>query len=53
MVYTMLNTRKLETNILRTRSYKDFNKEFFLQDLQHGLNSYGKFTEFNDEFKVI
>ena len=32
---------------------KRFNKESFLQDLQHGLNNIAKFTEFNDEFKAI
>ena len=39
MVYTMLKSTytKLEPKILRKRSYKDFNKESFLQDLQHGL----------------
>ena len=44
---------KLEPKILRNHSYKDFNKESFLQDLQHGLNNNGKFAEFNDEFKAI
>ena len=55
MVYTMLKSTyaKLEPKILRNRSYKDFNKESFLQDLQHGLNNIGKFAEFNDEFKAI
>ena len=35
MVYTMLKSTyaKLEAKILRNRSYKDFNKESFLQDL--------------------
>ena len=38
MVYTMLKSAytKLEPNILRNHSCKDFNKESFLQDLQHG-----------------
>ena len=38
MVYTMLRSTytKLEPNILRNHSCKDFNKESFLQDLQHG-----------------
>ena len=55
MVYTMLKSTytKLEPKILRKRSYKDFNKESFLRDLQHGLNNIGNFTEFNDEFKAI
>ena len=55
MVYTMLKFTyaKSEPKILRNRSYKDFNKESFLQDLQHGLNNIGKFAEFNDEFKAI
>ena len=35
MVYTTLKSTytKLEPKILRNRSYKDFNKESFLQDL--------------------
>ena len=43
MAYTMLKFTyaKLEPKILRSRFYKDFNKEFFLQDLQHGLNNNG------------
>ena len=43
MVYTMLKSTytKLEPKILRKRSYKDFNKESFLRDLQHGLNNIG------------
>ena len=55
MVYTMLKSTytKLEPKILRKRSYKDFNKESFLRDLQHGLNNIGNFAEFNDEFKAI
>ena len=55
MVYTMLKSTyaKWEPKILRNRSYKDFNKESFLQDLHHGLNNIGKFAEFNDEFKAI
>ena len=55
MVYAMLRSAyvKLEPNILRNRSYKNFNKESFLQDLQHWLNNIGKFAEFNDEFKAI
>ena len=55
MVYTMLKSTyvKLEPNILKNCSYKDFNEESFLQDLQHGLNNIGKFAEFNDEFKAI
>ena len=44
---------KLEPKTLRNRSYKDFNKKSFLQDLQHRLNNNGKFAEFNDEFKSI
>ena len=55
MVYTMLKSTytKLEPKILRKRSYKDFNKESFLRDLQHGLNNIGNFAEFNDAFKAI
>ena len=55
MVYTMLKSTyaKLEPKMLRKRSYKDFNKESFLRDLQHGLNNIDNFTEFNDAFKVI
>ena len=55
MVYAMLKSTnaKLEPKILRSRSYKDFNKESFLQDLQHGLNNIGKFAEFNNELKAI
>ena len=54
MVYTMLKSTyiKLEPKILNN-SYKDFNKERFLQDLQHRLNKIGKFAEFNDQFKAI
>ena len=44
---------KLEPKLLRNRSYKDFTKEYFLQDLKHGLKNIGKFAEFNDEFKAI
>ena len=44
---------KLEPKLLRTCPYKDFNKEIFHQDFQHGLNKNGKFAEYNDEFKVI
>ena len=44
---------KLEPNILRNNSYKDFNKESFLQDLHHGPNNIGKFAEFNYQFKAI
>ena len=55
MVYTMLISKytKLEPKTLRKRFYKDFNKETFLQDLQHGNNNIGNFAEFNDEFKAI
>ena len=55
MVYTMLKSTytKLEPKILGNRSYKNFNKKSFLQDLQHGLNNIGNFTEFNDELKAI
>ena len=43
MVYTMMESTyaKLEPKILRNYSYKDFNKESFLQDLQHGLSNIG------------
>ena len=55
MVYTMLKSTypKLEPKMLRNRSYRDYNKESFLQDIQHGLNNIGNFAEFNDEFKAI
>ena len=55
MVYTILKSTytKLEPKILRNHSDKDFNKESFLQDLQHGLKNNGKFGDFNDEFKHI
>ena len=55
MVYTMLKSTygKSEPKHLRHRSYKDFNKESFLEDLQHGLNNNGKFAEFDDEFKAV
>ena len=55
MVYTMLKSKytKLEPKMLRKRSYKDFNKESFLRDLQHGLNNIGNFTKFNDPFKAL
>ena len=55
MVYTILKSTytKLEPKILRNRSYKDFNKESFLQDLQHGLKNNRKFGDCNDEFKHI
>ena len=55
IIYTMLKSTytKLETKILRNHSGKDFNKESFLQDLQHGLNNVGSFAEINDEFKTI
>ena len=55
MVYTMLKSTyaKLEPKILRSLSCKDFNKESFPQDLQHGLNNVGSFAEINDEFKTI
>ena len=49
----MLKSTKLEPKIARKRSYKDFNKESFLQDLQHGLNKIDNFAEFNDAFKAI
>ena len=55
MIYIMLKSTytKLELKILRNRSYKDFNKESFLQNLQLGLDNIGNFAEFNDEFKAI
>ena len=55
MVYTMLKSTytKLEPKILRKRSYKDFNKESFLRDEQHGLNNICNFAEFNDALKAI
>ena len=55
VVYTMLKYTyaKFEPKILWNRSYKDFNKESFFQDLQYGLNNISKFAEFNDEFKAI
>ena len=55
MVYTMLKSTytKLEPKTLRKRSYKDFNKESFLRDLQHGLNNTDNFAEFHDAFKAI
>ena len=55
MVYTMLKSTctKSEPKILRNRSYKDFIKESFFQELQHGLNDNSGFAEFNDELKTI
>ena len=55
MVYTMLKSTytKLEPKILRKGFYKDFNKESFLRDLQHGLDNNDNFAEFNDAFKAI
>ena len=55
MVYTVLKSTytKLEPKILRKRSYKDFNKESLIRDLQHGLNNIDDFAEFNDAFKTI
>ena len=55
MIYTMLKSTytKLEPKVLRNCSYKDFSKESFLQDFQHGLKNNGKFSDFNDEFKQI
>ena len=55
MVYTMQKSTytKLESKMLGKLSYKDFNKESFLRDLQHRLNNIDNFTEFNDAFKVI
>ena len=44
---------RLESKILRNRSYKDFYKECFLQDLQHGLSINGNYSDFNNEFKEI
>ena len=54
IVYIMLKSTyaKLESKFLRNRSYKDFNKKYFLQDLQYGLNNISKFAEFNDEFNI-
>ena len=55
MVYTMLKSTyaKLEPNILRKHSYKDFNKESFFRDLQHRLKNIAIFAKFNDAFKAI
>ena len=55
MVYTMLKSTytKSEPKILRKSSYKDFNKESFLRDKQHGLNNICNFAEFNVAFKAI
>ena len=55
LTYTKLKSTytKLELKNLRNRSYKDFNKESFLQNLQLGLDNIGNFAEFNDEFKAI
>ena len=55
MVYTTLKSTytKLEPKILRKRSYKDFNKESFLRNLQHVLNNIDNFAGFNDAFKTI
>ena len=55
IVYTMLKSTypKLEPKMLRNRSYRDYSKESFFQDIQHGFNNIGNFAEFDDEFKVI
>ena len=55
VIYTMLKSTytRLEPNILRNRSYKDFYEECFLQDLQHGLSNNGNCSDFNNEFKEI
>ena len=55
MVYTMLKSTyaNIELKIFRKCSYKDLNKESFLEDLQHGMSNTGKFAEFNYEFKAI
>ena len=55
MVYTMLKPTytNSEPKNFKKYSYKDFIKESFLGDLQHGLNSIGNFAEFNDAFKAI
>ena len=47
------NTQSQEPKILRNRSYNDFNKEPFLQDLQYGLKKNSKFSDFNNELKEI
>ena len=51
----MLNSTytNLELKILINRSYTDFNKKCFLQDLQHGLKNNGNFSYFIDKFKQI
>ena len=48
MVYTMLKSThtKLESKILRNRSYKGFKKESFLRDLQYGFNNIDSFAKF-------
>ena len=55
MVYTVLKSTytRLEPKILRKRSYKDFNKESFLRDLQHGLNNFGTVTLLNFHHATI
>ena len=55
MVHTMLKPTytNSEPKNFKKYSYKDFIKESFLGDLQHGLNSIGNFAEFNDAFKAI
>ena len=44
---------KLEPEILRKHSYKDFNKESFLRGLQHWLNNIDNLAEFNDTFEAM
>ena len=44
---------KLEPEILRKHSYKDFNKESFLRGLQHRLNNIDNLAEFNDTFEAM
>jgi len=55
MIYTMLKSTytKVEPVILRSRCYKNFSEDYFLNDLRLKLDNSGNFSKFNKGFKTV
>ena len=53
LIYIILKSTytKMESKVLSKRYFKNFSKQFFLQDLKKGLINTGNFSDSTNEFK--
>ena len=53
LIYIILKSTydKMESKVLSKRYFKNFSKQFFLQDFKKGLINTGNFSDSNNEFK--